>query len=563
MRKLHLRGKLILFFLVVFVSALLINVGWRNRMQSEQMVENLKEKAEILAEQMSAVWRFMDLNQVVINYTSDGTYDYKGLHCAIAGKSIGAIFTKETNYIIHYTNEKPRNPRDMPDAFESEAIRIFRQEPERKEYYAVSEYEGETVFRFLSVLTVDESCLECHGGPVGEPDVLGYAKEGWELGEVGGAISMIIPMDTYLENQKTMLRYDIIYFLVFLLLLCILIYLTLSRMVINPLNRLKGAVNQMREDNLKARVPEKGMDGEFWELADSFNGMADELSDLYENLETQVEHRTKQLKRINQVLDDQQKQLQEANQKLAEENQYKSDFLTIMSHELRTPLTSIMAFTEVMQKTEEMPEHKKVLSEIMANSQILLSMINNILEMARIQSGRAEFSPEWVDFGDVVGQVNSIIRPLAEKKGQDFSVSVAADVPLFYGDWEKLRRIMENLCGNAVKYTPAGGHIQMCLTYDAESRLVRIQVRDDGIGISEKDLPGVFDKFVQSDHSASRRYNGSGLGLAVARELTEFHKGTIRAESRLGKGSLFLVELPVENQAEGEGDTHEDYAGGR
>lgn len=562
MKKLHLRGKLILFFLIIFVSALLINVGWRNRMQSEQMVENLKEKAEILAEQMSAVWRFMDLNQAVINYTSEGEYDYKGLHCAIAGKSIGAIFTKETRYIIHYTNENPRNPRDMPDAFESEAIRAFRQEPERKEYYAVSEYEGKTVFRFLSVLTVDESCLECHGGPVGEPDVLGYAKEGWELGEVGGAISMIIPMDSYLENQRTLLRYDIIYFLVFLLLLCILIYLTLSRMVISPLNRLKGAVNQMRGEDLSVRVPEKGMDGEFWELADSFNGMAGELSDLYENLETQVEHRTEQLKRINQVLDEQQKQLQEANQRLAEENRYKSDFLTIMSHELRTPLTSIMAFTEVMQKTEEMPEHKKILAEIMGNSQILLSMINNILEMARIQSGRAEFSPEWVDFGDVAGQVNRIIRPLAEKKNQDFSTSIAPDVPLFYGDWEKLRRIMENLLSNAVKYTPAGGHIRMDLTFDPQKRLVRIRVQDDGIGISEEDLPGVFDRFVQSDHSASRRYNGSGLGLAVARELTEFHRGTIRAESRLGAGSTFLVELPVENEVEEETD-NEDHAGGR
>ncbi len=163
--------------------------------------------------------------------------------------------------------------------------------------------------------------------------------------------------------------------------------------------------------------------------------------------------------------------------------------------------------------------------------------------MARIDAGRESFQPELMDVGDVVGLVQASIAPLAAQKSIALEYRIG-EIPLFVADAEKLRRIVENLMSNAVKFTPPGGRITFAVTHHAKAGTLEFSVADTGCGISEASQATIFDRFVQADSSASRAYGGSGLGLALVRELTEMHGGTVQLESTEGKGSTFTVSIP-------------------
>ena len=254
-------------------------------------------------------------------------------------------------------------------------------------------------------------------------------------------------------------------------------------------------------------------------------------------------------------------QLEMANLRLQKESDYKSEFLAIMSHELRTPLTSILAFTEVWRENAEEGDVREVMAirEIHDNGQILLQMINNILEAARIEAGKLELCKEPLDILDLIGLTEVTVRPLAEKKGVSLETSVDKSIPIINADFEKVRRIVENLTSNAVKYTDAGGLVHLTARAVDAGGFVEISVRDSGVGIREEHIPYIFDKFVQVDDAPGRRYNGSGLGLAVVKELVAAHGGSIWVESKLGEGSAFTVRLPIGDIEMG--DTDESDAG--
>ena len=183
--------------------------------------------------------------------------------------------------------------------------------------------------------------------------------------------------------------------------------------------------------------------------------------------------------------------------------------------------------------------------EIETNSRVLLLMINDILEMSRVDAGKTELSCEPVELGDVVGMVESVMRPLAEHNGIDFSCSIDADVPLIEADFEKIRHVVENLVGNAMKFTPEGGTVRVTVSYHPECEQTWICVSDTGIGVAKADRERIFERFAQADSSVSRKYRGTGLGLALAKEYVEMHGGDITLESELGHGSAFTVRLPI------------------
>ena len=284
-----------------------------------------------------------------------------------------------------------------------------------------------------------------------------------------------------------------------------------------------------------------------------FSSMAAELRDTYGTLERQVadrtallENRTCELARANETLKRQQQQLEEANRLLQNENEYKSEFLSMVSHELRTPLTSIVAFVKILNRdcAPASEEERQTRREIEHSSRILLTMIEDILEMSRVDAGRTKLNVELVDFGDLVGMVQGMVQPLADHGGIDFVIDVAPDVPLVSIDFDKMRHVVENLCGNAVKFTPRGGRVTLEVTWDQKADEVVVVVRDTGIGIAKADQERIFEKFVQADAGAARHYNGTGLGLALAREYVEMHGGSIDVESVFGRGSVFTVRVP-------------------
>ena len=547
MGNIKLKTKFAGLIVVLLAVSLVANIGWTTMNKRAQMESELCEKGQVLAQQMDAVWEFMASNQdrlEQISYTEDGVY--QGLHCAIVGRSIGALFTSQSTYTTRFVNFNPRNDADEPDAFESAALDAFNAGT-ASEFYEITQYEGEEVFRYLAPMRIEENCLDCHGEPAGEIDVTGYAKEGWEIGDVGGAISIVMPLDVYVESERNSIVQDVIFFGGMLVVCLLIMYAALSYLVTRPLSKIQAGVESIQTGDLNVRLAHTESSREMKRLMAEFNQMARELADIYGNLETQVEDRTAQLARANDVLECQRAQLEEANERLRDENRYKSDFLAMMSHELRTPLTSIIAFAELLNRDSQPSDSKEAETrgEIEANSRALLLMINDILEMSRLDAGRTDMNVETVDVGDVVGMADAVVRPLADKRGIDFSCEIDADVPLIEADFEKVRHVLENLCGNAMKFTPEGGSVRLRVGYHPVRDEVWLQVSDTGIGIAKADQQRIFERFVQADSSPARKYNGTGLGLALAKGYAEMHGGSISVESEPGAGSLFTVRVPV------------------
>lgn len=374
------------------------------------------------------------------------------------------------------------------------------------------------------------------------------------MGDVGGAISIVIPMDIYIQAERDNVAHNVEFFVAVLVACLLIVYAALSYLVTRPLARIRGGVEKIQAGELDAKLERVESSPELNSLVDEFNKMTRELSDLYDSLESQVADRTAQLAQANAVLERQRAQLEEANERLAQDNQYKSDFLSMMSHELRTPLTSILAFSEILNSegTPRDAREAQVRQEIETNSRVLLLMINDILEMSRVDAGRTELACEPVELGDVVGMVESVMRPLADRNGIDFSCSIDADVPLIEADFEKIRHVVENLVGNAMKFTPESGKVRVTASYHPECEQAWICVSDTGIGVAKADQDRIFERFAQADSSVSRKYRGTGLGLALAKEYVEMHGGDITLESELGCGSAFTVHLPIRQATKGE-----------
>ncbi len=550
--RIRLRTGLAIVLVVLVVASMLLNVAWMSRTQEKQSEREMLETASLLAQQMSATWDFIDINQDVIDTDSDGTYNFKGIYCAIAGKSIGKLFSKETGYTIRYVSANPRRVTATPDDFERAALEAF--DAGEVEHYAITSYQEEDVFRYVTPLRITYSCLQCHGEPEGEIDVTGFPKEGYRIGDVSGAISIIMPADLYLENNESMVRQQSIYFLVVLLLLVGAIYVAMHFFVSRPLGALTEAVKSIDGKDVHVNAGDVVGTSEIRELAERFRLMELRLQEFYDGLEKQVESRTEELAEANRVLANQSEQLEETIRQLAltndlleKKSRHQSDFLAIMSHELRTPLTSILAFTDIWEAACRGRDEGEVMAvrEIKESAQHLLHMVNNILEVARFEAKGSELILEPIDMVDVLAAARASVGFLAEKKSVELKLSVANNVPIILSDCEKLRRIIENLISNAVKFTEEGGMVLVDVGYDEFEGNVAIRVSDDGIGIREEQMDAIFDRFSQADQSTRRRYGGSGLGLTVVKELSEALGGEVSVKSVYGEGSVFTVLLPV------------------
>ena len=516
--------------------------------QQKQTEQAMLEEARTFAREMDAVWQFMDNQQNVINTSSDGSCEFKGLHCSVVGKSVGRLFSAGSDYAIRYTNFNPRSEQDIPDDFETKALDAFYADRSVKEYYGVASFDGENRFRYLQALEVDNSCLECHGEPAGEIDITGHAKEGWTLESVGGAISIVIPLDQQQAAMRDNVIRDVAYFLMITVFIGAIIYVVTTVFVLRPLGGMHRAFGELREGRLEASLSEQYAAKEVQRLMAGFNDMAGELRDMYEHLESQVEARTIDLSEANALLEHQRDKLEQLNADLAQETQFKSDLLSMVNHELRTPLTSIITFAQISREACD-PSNaadRRSWEEIEKNSQILLNMINNMLDIARSDAGSVRATCEPMDLGDVVASVKSTMAPLARKYEVSFRTKVASNVPLVNGDYEKTTRMLENLASNAIKFTPDGGSIELRVAVDEATHVVTLSMADDGIGIAPEDQERIFERFVQVDSTSTRKYNGSGLGLALVREYGEMQGFAVTVESELGVGSTFVITIPAD-----------------
>jgi PAS domain S-box-containing protein len=236
---------------------------------------------------------------------------------------------------------------------------------------------------------------------------------------------------------------------------------------------------------------------------------------------------------------------------LQQVDRMKDQFLSILSHELRTPLNAVLGFASILDDelmgTLNAHQHQ-FLAKIMNGTEVLLALINDLLDMSRIQAGKFALQPAPMDVGAVVREAVDHLAVLADRKDHTLTVEVPTGLPPITADAQRVKQVLINLIGNAIKFTPDGGHISVRVVETPGA--LCLQVTDDGIGISPEDVGRLFHPFTQVDGSNTRAAGGTGLGLSISRALVEAHGGALNVESEPGRGSTFWFTLPLSGVAE-------------
>jgi signal transduction histidine kinase len=237
-----------------------------------------------------------------------------------------------------------------------------------------------------------------------------------------------------------------------------------------------------------------------------------------------------------------QRLLTEQNERLREADRLKDEFVALISHDLRTPLTSITGYVELALEDELTDEVRGFLEVVSRNADRLLSLVNDLLFVARLQAGELSLNPEDVDLADVVRHGVRAIEPRAAAKGITLTCVVDA-VPAVHADRGRMMQVFDNLVSNAVKFTPVGGVVHVSLRQDGDS--ARLEVADSGIGIGADDQRRLFQRFFRAENAVEQQVPGTGLGLYISRVINEAHDGSLSVRSELGRGSTFSLELPA------------------
>jgi signal transduction histidine kinase/DNA-binding response OmpR family regulator len=249
-------------------------------------------------------------------------------------------------------------------------------------------------------------------------------------------------------------------------------------------------------------------------------------------------------------------EIQDVNKRLRTADRLKSEFLANMSHELRTPLNAIIGFAELMHDGKVgplLPEQHEFMGDILTSSRHLLQLINDILDLSKVEAGKMEFRPEPIDLAGVVGEVRDILRSLAAAKRIDVGLEIAPGIGDSVADPAKLKQVLYNYLSNALKFTPDGGRVTIRLAPDGPADF-RLEVQDTGIGIPPQEMGRLFVEFQQLDASTAKKYAGTGLGLALTKRIVEAQGGRVGVRSGAGEGSLFFAVLPRVGRAQPESE---------
>lgn len=432
-----------------------------------------------------------------------------------------------------------RSPADAATLFAGDNLNLFRdQVMSRDKYY---------YYRPLQFRSV---CVACHvelGAPptslLAEPNIdldvikrrrevewqqdkpVFFVRVGLSYGEFRSAL-----------NRTTAILISVAIATTFFAML--FLYLIVRYVIVKPLRHLQDVSDKISHGQMDVRS-ELATGDEFERLSKSFNRMVRHL------LDTQNALRAANLDLDRRI--DEQAQLA---LNLFEMNKVKNEFLTNMSHELRTPLNSIIGFSEVLESFEALSEkQQRYAGNIKRSGRALLELINDILDLAKLEAGKTEARPSEFAIAQLIGELTEMVRNLANEKHIDLQVRIADGLPPLRQDQVKVRQILTNLISNAIKFTPEGGRITISATRDDHG--LALTVEDTGVGIPEDEREIIFQKFRQGSAAIgadqlTREHSGTGLGLSIVKELCILLGGKVELESAVGKGSTFTVSLPWE-----------------
>ncbi len=331
----------------------------------------------------------------------------------------------------------------------------------------------------------------------------------------------------------------------------------ISGLITVPLHRLHKGTEIIGAGNLDYKIATNAKD-EIGQLSRAFDQMVEDLKKSQEHLknwagtlEAKVEERTKELSGVHEATLNILEDLTEAKKIAEDALRIKTDFTSTVSHELRTPLTAIKeGIGIVLDGTagDINAEQKDFLNLAKRNVDRLTRLINDVLDLQKIEAGRMVFDLSENDINEVVREVRRSMLTLVEKKGLDFVLNLEENLPKAKFDRDKIVQVLVNLVNNAIKFTEKGG---ITITTGQGNNVIQVSVRDTGLGIEEKNIPKLFQQFEQLEKGGNRRTGGTGLGLAISKEIIQRHSGKIWAESEIGKGTRFYFVLPIQERRAG------------
>lgn len=413
------------------------------------------------------------------------------------------------------------------DELESSLLKEFLAESDSNEFSR--QVPGQPFIHYYGAVRASQACLGCHQRKGEEKEALGELREN----DLMAVVKIRMPTDAIKKGVDQNRAWLITTALITALLIMGGSYLIVRYVIVKPVKHLKEVSDAIAAGKLNVRSEIQTGD-EFEDLSHAFNRMLRNLVSMQE-----------QWRKVNSDLDRKVDELAQANLALYESNRLKSDFLATMSHELRTPLNSILGFSEVLQSSAPLNDkQQRWVSNIRTSGERLLNLINDILDLAKIEAGKMQVRLEEFSLQDVCEGLFNMFRPDAEKKNIDLRYQIDANLPVLRQDPGKLQQILSNLLSNAIKFTPEGGRV--LLKAEAQPPDFVLTISDTGVGIAPEEQELVFEKFRQGGNPLTREHAGTGLGLSIVKELAKLLGGEVSLQSELGRGSTFTVRLPLQ-----------------
>lgn len=430
------------------------------------------------------------------------------------------------------------NPTKGLDKSARKAYKAF-QNPDRLLGWYKSENEhGRTVYSCFRAVRIASGkpwdCTRCHNDDSAMP-----IKSRFKHGQLVAMIGVTLPEESASPTRLWLARGAIFVGGVLAGVLALVIFNIIShRLVLRPVQKLRILADKVTEGDLGVRSTVDTND-ELQRLGDSFNEMLDAIAGQH-----------KELRAANKAVELRMSELGERNTALYQANQVKSEFLANVSHELRTPLNSIIGFADLLSGSQD-DKISRYGGNISTAAKNLLMMINDMLDLAKIEAGKAEVRMTKVSVLDTCHTLVTLMQPIADKKNISLAGDIDPDLPMVITDGGKLQQILYNLLSNAVKFTPPGGDVILMgsaenVRSNGSGGRVVIAVKDTGPGISKADQGKVFEKFFQSGETLTKESTGTGLGLAISKELAALIGARLTLKSTPGSGTVFMLHLPID-----------------